>query len=133
MNPRLAILREYDKAKALPFSWGTADCLSWCADCAKAITGTDPAEKLRGRYESEASAKRVMIAEGWADMGDVARSMYAEIPVAQATSGDWAQIINEDGTETLGVVHGGMIAARTKESGLGQVPLTSAKRAFRVE
>jgi hypothetical protein len=57
--------------------------------------------------------------------------MFPEIPVAMAKSGDWAFIPNEDGTETLGVVFGPQIIART-QSGVGMQPLTKASRAFRV-
>ncbi|ODA67679.1 hypothetical protein A7A08_01714 [Methyloligella halotolerans] len=131
-NPRLVIHGEYERAKLEPFNWGRHDCLLWCADCAKAFTGKDPAARLRGRYSTALGAKRVMTTEGWSDMADVARSMFPEIPVASARSGDWAQIINEDGTDTLGVVMAGMIVARTEKNGLGQVPLTHAAKAFRV-
>ena len=133
MNASKIILAEFRKQRALPFAWGTADCLSWCADCALALTGADPMKKLRGRYKTAHGAAKVMKTEGWADMGEVAASMYAEIPVAQARSGDWAQIFNDDGTDPLGVVVGHVICARTEAQGLGQVPLTRAKRAFRVE
>lgn len=132
-HPRLAISDEYERAKAAPFAWGRHDCLMWCADCAAAITGRDPAARLRGRYKTAAGARRVMKTEGWRDMADVAASMFAEIPLGQARSGDWAHIANEDGTDTLGVVMGSMIVARTETRGLGQVPLTRAAKVFRVE
>lgn len=131
MNVRKLLLVEYQRQKAIPFAWGTADCLSFCADCAALLLGVDPAAMLRGRYESEFGARRVMVAEGWADMGAVAASMFPEIHVAQAQSGDWAHVLNPDGTETLGVVIGHQIAARA-QTGLSFVSLTHAKQAFAV-
>lgn len=131
-HPRQAIRHQYEAEKAEPFAWGRHDCLLWCANCAKAITGQDPAAHLRGRYKTAAGAARVMKTEGWRDLADVAASMFSEIPVASAQSGDWAHVVNDDGTDTLGVVMGGMIVARTLERGLGQVPLTRAAKAFRV-
>lgn len=132
-HPRLVIHAEYERAKLEPFVWGQSDCLLWCANCAKAITGRDPAADLRGRYSTAIEARRVMKAEGWRDMADVAGSMLAEIPLSQARAGDWAHIVNDDGTDTLGVVMGSMIVARTEKHGLGQVPLTCAAKVFRVE
>lgn len=132
MNARAVILAEFRKQRLLPFAWGSADCLSWCGYCAKALTGADPIMRLRGRYDSKIEALKVMVEEEWADLGDVAASFYPEIPTALARSGDWALLGNDDGTETLGVVVGHMICARTEARGLGQVPLTRATRAFRV-
>lgn len=130
MNPRLVILREFEAQAAEPFAWGMADCLTWCAGCAKAITGRDP-RKGKGllRYRSALGAARIVKAHGGSTRG-LAAAMYPEIPVAQARSGDWAWI--EEG-DTLGVVHGAMIAARTEARGLGQIPLMRAAAAFRVE
>ncbi|WP_372030072.1 hypothetical protein [Pseudomonas kurunegalensis] len=43
-----------------PFSWGEFDCCLFAADCALAVCGVDPAEAYRGRYSSEAGAKRLL-------------------------------------------------------------------------
>jgi hypothetical protein len=132
MPARKALLAVWREQRADGFAWGVRDCLTFCGDVALAMTGTDPIADLRGRYTTAVGARRVMASEGWADMGDVAASFLDEIPVAWARSGDWAQIDNGDGTDTLGVVAGATIAARTETRGIGQVPLTGARRAFRV-
>lgn len=132
MNPRLIVMQEFHEVQDRAFAWGEEDCLAWCARCAIAITGRDPAARLRGRYDSAESARAVMAEEGWRTLRDLARSMYDEIPVAQAMSGDWALIVNEDRTLTLGVVCGHLIVARTESNGLATVPLQTAKTAFRV-
>ena len=43
-----------------PFSWGEFDCCLFAADCAVAVCGVDPAAVYRGRYTSEAGAKRLL-------------------------------------------------------------------------
>ena len=73
----------------------------------------------------------VGVKEGWHSLGDVARSIFPIIPVAQAQSGDWVLIKNGDAPETIGVVVGAQVMARS-EAGLGIVPLTMASEAFRV-
>lgn len=45
-------------AQGRPFSWGEFDCCLFAADCAVAVCGVDPAERYRGKYKSEAGAKR---------------------------------------------------------------------------
>lgn len=132
MNARLVVLREYEAARARPFAWGSEDCLTWCARCAEALTGRNPAEDLAGRYDSEEGAKAVMAEHGWRTLGGVAWSMFERIPVAQARSGDWALIVNADGTQTLGVVCGHLVIARTEKDGLAVVPMGLARRAYRV-
>jgi hypothetical protein len=102
------------------------------ADFAMALTGNDPLARFRGVYDSEMGAKRHMIANAWRDMGDVAAAHFAEIPLGQARSGDWAHVLNKDGTDTLGVVIGAQIVARG-QGGLMTVPLARANRTFRVE
>lgn len=43
-----------------PFSWGEFDCCLFAADCSMAVCGTDPATLYRGRYTTEAGAKRLL-------------------------------------------------------------------------
>lgn len=131
INVKALLHEQYRRHGISTFVWGSEDCLNWCADCALALTGHDPAHDLRGRYDSEISAKRLMVENGWADMAAVAASFYPECPVAQARSGDWASIVNDDGSDSLGVVVGAFIAVRGKDS-LGLLPLGRARRAFRV-
>ena len=130
-NVRRLIYEEYQRQKEIPFVWGESDCGLFVADIAKLLTGRDPAEGIRGTYDTESGIKRIMVENGWETLGDGAAAMYPEIPVAQAKNGDWAFVVNEDGTETLGVVCGAQLLARTKE-GLGIHVLTKASRAFRV-
>lgn len=131
MTTRSKILELFRAQRNVPFAWGSADCLTFAAECAQALTGNDPIAHLRGLYDSETSAKRLMIENGWRDMGDVAASMFQEIPVALAQAGDWARFVNADGEDGIGVVVGERIAAKTK-AGTGQAWRSQATRAFRV-
>ncbi|KJH75631.1 DUF6950 family protein [Pseudomonas sp. ES3-33] len=45
-------------AQGRPFSWGEFDCCLFAADCSAAVCGVDPAAQYRGKYTSEAGAKR---------------------------------------------------------------------------
>jgi hypothetical protein len=131
MNVRKIILEEFNRQQTLPHVWGTNDCLCYAAAIAQRIIGRDPIAHLRGRYDSEIGAKRVMIEEGWETLGDVAASIFPEIPVAQAQPGDWVYARNPDDTETIGVAVGERFVAKG-QIGNEQGPLLYARRAFRV-
>jgi hypothetical protein len=134
MNTRKIILEIYREQRAIDFAWNAKDdCLGVAAAVAQAMTGRDPIAHLRGRYDSEQSAKRVMVEEGWSSMGDVAASIFPnEIPVAQARAGDWLFVVNPDGTETIGVAVNEWFMAKGK-AGVDRGLLSHASRAFRVE
>lgn len=130
-NPRAIIHGLYAKEKLKPFSWGKADCIHWCGDCALAITGDDPIAAIRNAYKTERGSLALMTRNGCANLDEVARKAFTVIPVALARDGDWALILNPDGTDTLGVVVGSQIISRTKEA-LGIMPLTAAQTAYAV-
>lgn len=131
MHAAKAVSKVFRTAHDEPFRWGTADCLCFAADVAAAITGTDPVAHLRGRYTTATGAQRILRREGWGDVAGLAATLWAEVPVAAATTGDWAVVTAADGTAALGVVSGDRIIARGPD-GLGSMPLTAASRAFRV-
>lgn len=131
MNVRSHLAATFRAQRNVPTVWGVNDCLCVAAACAQPMIGRDPIAHLHDRYDSEISAKRLMVENGWNDMGDIAASIFPEIPVSQARAGDWVCLDNPDGSDALGVVIGDMIAAKTKES-YAQAPLSQARRAFRV-
>jgi hypothetical protein len=126
------ILAEYRRQQAIPFIWGKSDCLCTCGDFAYQLYRYDPVRHLRGGYDSEIGARKIMKKNKWENMGDVAASIFNEVPVAKARWGDWAHIENPDGTDGLGTVVGAYIIVRWMK-GLGYVPLLSAKRTYLVE
>lgn len=131
MNVRAILLALYSEQKKIPFAWGSADCLTFCGDCVRALNGSDPIAAIRGRYKTETGAKRLMTENGCKTLNDVALKEFEPIPVASANDGDWAWLEHGAQGETLGVVVGSRIMARAPE-GIGLVPLTQAKAAYRV-
>jgi hypothetical protein len=132
MNPAVAIHRLWREEREKPFAWGASDCLTWAADCALAVTGRDPAKDFRRRYTTRTGATRVRLKHGCRDMADVAAFFYRQIPAAQARSGDWAVVTNDDGTKTIGVVVASQIVARGLD-GLEIGPIWAADSFYRVE
>ncbi len=131
LNVRALIHAVVRRERKADFVWGATDCIMFCAAVALEIIGRDPIPHLRGRYDSEVGAKRIMVESGWQTLGDVAASLFKEIPVSSARAGDWAFVVNADGTESLGVVVGAEIVARG-QTGLALTILSQARRAFRV-
>lgn len=131
INVRKVIAEEAKAWRAVPFAWGTADCLCFAAAVAGRILGRDPIAHFRGRYHDEASWKRAMVEEGFRSHGDVIASLFPEIPVAQARAGDWVVIDDERGWSGIGVVVDSRVAVQGYH-GYVQLPLTRATQAFRV-
>lgn len=119
-----------------PFRPGTLDCALFAAGAVRAMTGTDPAAAWRGRYTSVKAGLKALRAAGFADHIAVVSASFAEIPPAFAAPGDLAQVTDLDGLPALGVVQGELIyvlrPGDTRNGGVGLVPLTLARRAWRV-
>lgn len=132
MNARQVIHKIFREESAKPLDWENGGCLSFPGKVAKALTGKDPTEPFRSKFSTEQDAKRFLIGKGRKSLSDLVAETYAMIPVAMARPGDWVVVVNEDGTDTLGVVTGSRVAATTAK-GIGTVPLSRAKSAYRVE
>lgn len=115
----------------VPGQWGVVDCRTWVGKCAAIVIGHDPTAFLDGQYASEGEAKRLLARHGCRDMGDAAATLFPEVPLAQARTGDWAHFRDDHGNDCLGVVIGHQITIRTL-TGLSLAPLASAQRVFRV-
>lgn len=111
-----------------PFAWGTHDCCMWAADCVLAITGTDPAAAYRGSYSTEAEAMALLDSLGGLEA--IGAMAGPACPALTARIGDIG-IVSGSGAQTLGVCIGtGWLAPAA--AGLAHLPLTSARRAWRV-
>jgi hypothetical protein len=54
-------LRTYlDRVNDEPFRWGRHDCALFAADCIRAMTGFDPGEAFRGRYDTKTGAAEAL-------------------------------------------------------------------------
>ena len=47
-----------------PIRWGRDDCALWCASAVLEATGYDPAQDLRGTYDSWMSCRRLVMSAG---------------------------------------------------------------------
>lgn len=116
------------------FSWAGGDCLlGLVAPAVEAMTGEDVVAPWRGKYDTPQSARALLSANGFADLGAYLGSVFPEIPVAQAHIGDIAFFPTDgDGVgAALGIVIGERVMTLS-ENGPGTLKLTRATRAFRV-
>lgn len=129
---RTQMVGAVDRFRGVPFAWdGAHDCGMFFADVVAAITGTDIAEPLRGRYRSKAGAFRALRSLGFDDHVAYVASLLPEIDgPALARAGDGAVLETDEGP-ALAIVTGATIACYAP-SGLGFLPFGSAVRAFRV-
>lgn len=134
MNRAAAIHRMYRECRHQRFAWGQTDCLGFAIACAEAIgCGGDLAQRrASAAYGSKADAAAALAAHGWRTLDDLAASLWQRIPPASAQTGDWALVVNQDGSETLGVVMRDSVVAQTF-SGMSYVPRTAALSAYRVK
>lgn len=120
------------------FQYGVMDCCLFVADAVLAITDTDLAAAFRGRYASRKAAFAAVKSYcGRPTVEAIAECVCAEhgvpeVPVPFARRGDMI-LIGEASRSTLGIValHGQEVITVSKE-GLWRLPLSLAKRAWRI-
>lgn len=127
MNRR-AILSDYVDAKTRePFAYGVNDCLMVAAGAVEALTGVDHAAEFRGRYTSLAEGKRLI---GGSLLKFVA-DKFPEIAPSHAQDGDIA-VVKQGREWGFGIFIGAFVYAQT-ETGMGILPRSQARKAFKVE
>lgn len=119
---------------AVPFRWGTHDCVTLAADCIEAMTGTDPLADLRGRWASEEEAAAEL-----AELGGLVRAVRERfgraVPPYQARRGDLVIIeVAIDGmpVRALGICLG-TFAAVPGPDGLQWPNMADALAAWRID
>lgn len=70
-----------------PFEWGTNDCCTVAAGVVEACTGIDPMQDLRGSYDSEFSAGRVIVQHGGME-ALLDERLGPRVPLLMAQPGD---------------------------------------------
>lgn len=131
-SARQIIAAEVERQRGIAFTFDAFNCGYFAGDLAKALIGRDPVAHLRDKFKDEKGALKLFRKNGWANLGDAAASIFPEIPLAQAHTGDWVYF--ETGTDAfgaLGVVVAAQAVARSRD-GIGLVSLSIARRAFRV-
>lgn len=127
----------FSKIAQRPFAWGTSDCLLTAADAIQAMTGSDPAVAHRGTYSSQAGALRIVAASGCSSLEAFIAQLatahgYLEIRPKFAQRGDLVLFDAQQGT-ACGIVHlNGREAVCAGESGLVRLPVSTARRAWRI-
>lgn len=127
---KLALIQYVGEAARKPFEFGSHDCALFAAGAVLAMTGVDLAAKWRGKYTTLKGGLLALKRAGYADHIALAAAKFAEIAPAFAAPGDLAVIDGPDGA-ALGVVQGEGVYVLT-QGGLGMLPLTHARTAFRV-
>jgi hypothetical protein len=136
--PDIAALETLLRQRAAdPFAWGTRDCATLVFDAVHAMTGTDPAAAIRGRWDSAISAARVFNAcGGWEGMAE--RGWFGE-PIGTDDLRDGDVVLVEAAhcgglmavAGSLGVVFLGHILLQG-EADVRALPLTAAASAWRL-
>lgn len=116
-----------EEAKEKTFAWGTHDCILWCADWVKKLTGEDLATDYRGQYESEEQAAGVIAAMGFDSLPQLVDHHLASVPVKRAQRGD----IMLHPMGMLGIC-GGAYAYFVTENGITKISFTLCHKAWRV-
>jgi hypothetical protein len=117
-------------AMAKPHAWGSHDCALFAADCVAVVIGEDFAADLRGTYDTENGARRVLVSLGCHNVGDLASRYLPEIDPTEAQRGDVVMIKGELGP-FLAIVDG-RTAVGPAARGLTHTPVSAALRAWRV-
>ncbi len=103
--------------EAVPFAWGTNDCVMFAAGAVLALTGINPLAGI-GRWKTERGALRALVRCG--GLAAAVSSVLTEIPIAHAHRGDIGAINGERGL--LLVVIEGMTLVGPDLRGLSRLP-----------
>lgn len=112
-----------------PFAWGLHDCCTFAADAVREMTGVDPIADVRGAWDDEISALRLLTKHGGIEALASAR-LGERVAPAFAQRGD-VVLHTLTGREALGVCVGDRFAA-VGDVGLEFVRMSFATLAWRV-
>lgn len=124
------LARATERHLKTPGVWGESDCLLTVADAVEAVTGVDPAEKVRGKYTTAQGAAKVMRRRKAETVKDVLAKLFPGVGRLMAQRGDLCVV------ERAGMLCAGYIteygAAVKDERGLTFLPQTQIVAAFKV-
>lgn len=120
-----ALVRERTRA---PFEWGKHDCCLFAADAVLAATGIDPALDMRGTYSDAQGGMEALQRIGGFEAAGARAGVECHPQCVQV--GD-VGLVN-DGHRDLLAVCAGEVWLAPSETGLGALPLSAARKAWRV-
>lgn len=123
--------RVIEQARGRRFAWGAHDCVTFAADCVRAMTDDDPLELLRGAYEGAAGAARLLAGMGGMQAA-VGTRLGQPVPPARARRGDVVLFESARHGQTLGVCVGAALVG-PGEAGLLRLPMSQALLAWPVD
>ncbi len=130
-----------DEARSRPFQWGEFDCCLMPCDGVLAITGVDPAAKLRGRYRTLRGAQAALIRFARGGLVEAAEKIAAdlaapEVDLSFARRGDICLLTDpelvETGFDAMLAICLGREVGIAQAGGLRLLPLARAARAWEV-
>jgi hypothetical protein len=139
--PELLDLAIREKS-AVPFAWGTNDCILFSCSMIEAMTGVDPAASVRGKYKDASGALFTITSTGNSTLSAMVTSLAAAqgmklVPVKMAQRGDLVCFAQESTNPAFDVVfgvagHSGKEAICVSDEGLKRIPVLKAAKAWRV-
>jgi len=124
-------LAEYIRgARSFPSEYGLSDCIMFAAGGVEVQTGKDLAAPFRHTYSTQAEAARVMVANGWATVDDVASAFLPSREIWDVRRGDVVAVDSDNG-RCLGIYFNGVVWVMT-DAGAISIPAANIKAAWKV-
>lgn len=125
------LARVTEKHMRLPGEWGVSDCLMTAMDAVEAVTGFDPASKVRGTYSTEQGAAKLLRRRKAENVEQMVAKLFPQLPSAfSAHRGDLA-VVERNGVLSAGYVCEYGVAVKT-EAGLTFVDITEIRSAYQI-
>lgn len=124
------LIETIERHGALPFEFGTSDCLTFPLACVEAMTGVLPWADEHGKTTQKGAAK-LLRRHGFKTVADALASLFLEIPVAMAGRGDVGVIEGAHGVSGVVFIDNGAIG-KADVMGTRRVPRSLVARAFKV-
>lgn len=116
--------------EAVPFAWGSTDCLGFALACIKAVRGSLPIEDLPA-YSDAKEARRVLRDMGARELENALMMHFEPVPVSMAQRGDIGISRSPEGEQAVVVCLGSLWRGKTQVGSI-QLPRQAVERAFRV-
>jgi hypothetical protein len=128
---------EIQKAERTPFDWAKNNCVTFTADCLKAILGVDFMPLAKRRLKTKRGALAALKRECGGDLECLAAKtfdgVFPEVPPAYAKRGDPVVLKMPDGSLIISIIDlsgGSAVALNVDGSGVVRVPADQAIRAW---